>query len=145
MMDDVDLIEIFEVVLDAPTVAERKKRLSKAQHASEVKSPQHQRPSVAHCDNVAVPFVDPFSYFSSATFLLFSFRGYLNSNPNSHHQRWYKSLSNRMDCSMTDQCNVRASIALVYYCSLLRFYTDYDKARSRDRCLVENLDSSHST
>lgn len=65
-VDDVDdlLDKVLAVVeLDAPSVATRKNRLSIAQHASEVMSPQHQCPSVAHCDNVAVPFADPFSYF----------------------------------------------------------------------------------
>lgn len=40
--DDVGLDEVLEVELDAPTVAARKKRLSIAQHASELRSPQHQ-------------------------------------------------------------------------------------------------------
>ena len=62
-VDDVDLINNLEVELDTLSAAGRKNRLSNAQHAAELKSPQHQCPSIAHCDNIEVPFADPPSFF----------------------------------------------------------------------------------
>ena len=55
--NDVVLIKVLKVELDAPTVAGRKKRPLEAQHCSESRTPQHQRPSTAHGDNFAVEFI----------------------------------------------------------------------------------------
>ena len=63
-VDDVDLINVLEVELDTLSAAGRKNRLSNAQHASELKSTQHQCPSIAHWDNIEVPFADPPSYLA---------------------------------------------------------------------------------
>ncbi|MCJ1269314.1 hypothetical protein MMC22_009205 [Lobaria immixta] len=52
------------VKVDIPIVAGRTTRLFLAQHASEVKLPQQKLPSVKHCVNGAVPFVDPLSCLS---------------------------------------------------------------------------------
>lgn len=63
-VNEIELIKVLEVELNTPTTAGMKKRLSKAQHRSELRSPQHQRPSTAHCDKDLVEFFASFSYFS---------------------------------------------------------------------------------
>ena len=51
---------LLDVALDIPIVAARVTRSSIAQHVSEsISPPQHQVPSIEHCDIAAVEFADP--------------------------------------------------------------------------------------
>lgn len=60
---EVGFIRVLETGLHVPLFSKRKKRSLRAQHSSELKSPQHQELSVSHNDNSA--FDPDFDSYSS--------------------------------------------------------------------------------